>query len=316
VRIGVALAAAVVVGVILFQWSRTDTSAQSLPPDLRTFKAERVKQAQASLAGIQVTNDVQYGEADGQPLLLDAYLPADRSRPRPAIILLHGGGWHAGDKKELAKEAAQIARVGWVAFSIDYRLGPFPAAADDVVTAIRWVRANSLEYGVDPAKLGILGTSAGGNLGALMGTRGSGPRNVGDRVAAVASWSGPMDLRFAPGETSPKVRSILRYLDCDPGACPTRYAEASPITSVDKTDAPLFIANGTNEIVPLSQAQKMADRLKKAHVPYKLVVVRGAKHARGYRKVVWGPTLKFLEKYLGRLPVQDFGPPRPVRAAP
>jgi acetyl esterase/lipase len=314
VRLAVGVAAVFVVAGFLFHFMRSDPQARVIPGDLKSFKADRVREAVKAFDDVEIQKDVQYGDAGGEPLLLDVYLPADRTSPQPAIILLHGGGWHSGNKSELAKEGAQLARLGWVAFSLDYRLDPFPAAANDVVTAVRWIRSNALQYGVDPAKIGILGSSAGGNLGAFVGMRGSGPRDVGDRVAVVASWSGPMDLRIPPGATATKIRSVIHYLGCLPTACPARYAQASPITAVDKTDAPLLIVNGTQEIVPLPQAQSMANRLKKAHVPYKLIVVQGHRHARGYRKFVWAPTLRFLEKYLGRLPVQDFSPPRSVRS--
>ncbi|MFF3601899.1 alpha/beta hydrolase, partial [Kitasatospora indigofera] len=120
----------------------------------------------------------------------------------PAVVSIHGGSWARGDKAndDWRNVCGWLASEGFVAYSLNYRLVPealFPAAIDDVALAVEWMRtpANASRFGIDPARIGAFGGSAGGNLAALLGTRGTGPLDEGSRVAAVAELSAPIDLR-------------------------------------------------------------------------------------------------------------------------
>src|SRR5439155_20533842 len=191
----------------------------------------------------------------------------------------------------------------------------FPAPISDSLNAVRWIRAHAALYGVDAKRMAVLGSSAGGNLAAVVATAGKGSRVRGSRVAAAVTWSGPMDLAAMASEQDSRAgRVVEHYLACPPSACPARYRTASPVAAVDRTDAPMLIANSTNELVPLSQATEMARKLKKAGVRYQLVAVPGSLHARAYESRVWATSLRFLERYLGRLPVQEFTAPAAARS--
>ncbi|MEY4482911.1 MAG: Carboxylesterase NlhH, partial [Verrucomicrobiota bacterium] len=106
-----------------------------------------------------VETDVVYGEIDGQKLLLDIGKPKAASATlRPAVILVHGGGWCEGNKDGLRWLTEGLAREGYVSFGINYRLmkdgkNLWPAQIDDVQRAVRWIRANAEKYGVDPARI-------------------------------------------------------------------------------------------------------------------------------------------------------------------
>jgi acetyl esterase/lipase len=231
-------------------------------------------------APIHVERDLHYGRSAEQTL--DAYVaPAARR----AVVLIHGGGWRAGSKESLDPTALRFARAGWTAFSISYRLvppGPWYAAKADALAAVRWVRAHAARFGFDPRRLTVFGTSAGGNLAALVATAGSG-RHL---VAAAASWSGPMDLAtFVPRGV------IRRYAGCE---CPSRLRALSPVSFVGAGDAPLLLANSTRELVPLGQATEMARRLSRAGIPHRLLVYPGSRHAVAYERDAWQPTLRFL----------------------
>src|SRR5712692_5919531 len=141
----------------------------------------------SSAATVRVIRNIQYGVADGAPLLVDAYLPAAGGL-YPAVVAIHGGAWWSGDKSEWASSCRQLAAVGFACFSVNYRLAPrypFPAAVDDVTAATRWIRENADRYGVDPTRLGAIGSSAGGHLAAMIGVLGDGPTDAGARVNAV-----------------------------------------------------------------------------------------------------------------------------------
>jgi acetyl esterase/lipase len=257
--------------------------------------------AAAQSAAIAVRTDVQYGVADGKPLLLDAYVPAaSGSHRRPAVLLIHGGAWRSGDKRTFEPEARKLAAKGWVAFSVDYRLDEptvFPAEVDDVQTAVRWVRTHAAGYQVDPKRIGALGESAGGYLAGMLATLGDGSQDTGGRIRAAVSWSGPMDLAALARARGDDWGASL--LGCSVDACPQRFADASPITYVDGSDAPLFLVNSADELVPKSQAVDMASRIEDKGAITQLETLPGTRHALEYRDVVWAPTELFLATYLG-----------------
>jgi acetyl esterase/lipase len=249
---------------------------------------------------VDVRHDVEYGTANGKRLLLDVYVPRGEGL-RPAIVMIHGGGWRVGDKASWEPEAQRLAARGWVAFSVNYRLDEpavFPAEVDDVQTAVRWVRANASEYAVDPARIAALGDSAGGHLTAMLATLGQGSRDEGARIRVGAAWSPPVDLTALAGSRGDGWARPL--LGCTRDTCPDTLAGASPVNHVDSSDAPLYLVNSTEELVPLSQAQAMAERLKAAGVDHKLDVFPGTRHALDFRDDAWAPTVAFLEAHIER----------------
>jgi acetyl esterase len=260
--------------------------------------------APAGAAQVRVTvkNDVTYRTVDGEQLGLDVYSPAKKGKSRPAVVVVHGGGWRAGDKSWFAQQGNQLAERGFVAFSINYRLAPahtYPAAVEDVEAAVEWVRKHAKEYGVDAKRIGTLGGSAGGHLVGMLATDGEGSLKTGHRVAAAVSWSGPMDfVSLAPAAATNADSSFSTFLGCPPDACPDTYAAASPVTHVDKTDAPMLIVNSTMELVPQSQADAMKAALDKAGVANQAIILPGRAHSRAYSNQVWGRTVSFLENYL------------------
>jgi acetyl esterase/lipase len=253
---------------------------------------------------VEVKRDVTYRTVDGVMLGLDVYQPAKKSKDRPAVVLVHGGGWRMGDKQAFANQGNQLAQRGFVAFSVNYRLAPdhpYPAAVDDVEAAVEWVRKHAKDYGVDPKRIGVLGGSAGAYLTGMLATVGEGALSRKHRIAAAVSWSGPMDLRplgTLPPSTPTAAGAVPTFLGCTSAACPDKYMEASPITHVDKTDAPMLIVNSTMELVPQSQADSMKAALDAAGVANQEIILPGKAHARAYANRVWDQTVAFLENYL------------------
>jgi acetyl esterase/lipase len=252
---------------------------------------------------VRVKNDVTYRKVDGEKLALDVYGPAKKGKDRPAVVVIHGGGWRGGDKRLFADQGNQLAESGFVAFSVNYRLAPahpYPAAVDDVEAAVEWVRKHADDYGVDPKRIGALGGSAGAHLTGMLATVGDSARDRGHRIAAAVSWSGPMDFRNAgtPGSPSNARGAVQTFLGCAPDACPDKYAEASPITHVDKTDAPMLLVNSTMELVPQAQAGTMKAALDEAGVANQAIILPGRAHSRAYANRVWDETVTFLENYL------------------
>src|SRR5947209_1159389 len=100
--------------------------------------------------------DVPYATPNGRPLYMNIYMPVDGQLLHPAVVVIHGGGWRYNDRTEFASEANFLAQNGFVAFAIDYRLAPknpYPAAVEDVKTAVSYVRSHAAEYSVDPTRI-------------------------------------------------------------------------------------------------------------------------------------------------------------------
>jgi acetyl esterase len=281
---GISLLAVTACGPTGDQSVRVEPTAQPVYPQVMTYP------------DIPVIENIPYGTADGEPLLLDACFPGDAaiddpgSAPRPVIVSIHGGSWMRGDKSNINwRSVCQwFASEGFVAVSVNYRLVPaatFPAQLDDVQDAVDWLRhpAQVVRYNIDPDRIGAFGGSAGGNLAALLGTSGRGDWNEGARVAAVADLSGPVDIRQPIPTTDsynqdfPAVQ--LAYLGCPSfDGCATAAA-ASPITLIDSTDPPFFVAHSIEEFIPFSQSELFVKTLRAAGVDTTFVSVEGTLHS-------------------------------------
>ncbi len=262
---------------------------------------------------IGIRSDVVYSTIDGQNLALDAYLPqsasggSDNPAGRPVVVVVHGGGWVGGDKADVHREYISriLAQNGFVAISVNYRLAPdhvYPAAINDLEAAITWLRqpAQIASFGIDPARIAVLGDSSGAQLAGLLGSIGSGPLTEGSRVLAVVSLAGPMsfltDLAQAGGD-----KSVLGFLGCaDASACLQREA-ASPITYVDPTDPPYLLIDGAGDyVVRPEQAILMGKYLDRAGVANEILIPPINAHGSDlfHDAGVVTATITFLHKYL------------------
>jgi acetyl esterase len=266
--------------------------------------------------GIRVEADLEYGVSDdGILLTLDVCRPAvDPLVSAPAVVSIHGGSWARGDKANTDWRAVceWLASEGFVAASVNYRLVPdavFPAQIDDVAVAVEWLRQPEQvdRFGIDPARIGAFGGSAGGSLAALLGTLGEGAVDEGARVAAVAELSGPVGLGRAELDgdaASDWMRRIVgEYLACEPRvddlACP-QAIEASATAHVDPSDPPFFIGHAEQEVVPLGQSTRLAATLRASAVPVELAVVPGGDHSIGILdEAMRARVAAFLHTHLG-----------------
>lgn len=261
----------------------TGSDAESIDPQI-----DAVGTNLATDPDVTVLADLEYGMADGGPLVLDACLPPDREASDaavPGILVIHGGSWREGAKDSVGWRAVctWLAAAGYPAFSVNYRFAPewvFPAGFGDVEAAVTWLRADEQaeRFGIDPKLLGVFGGSAGGNLAALLGTSGSGDLDAGARVAAVVDLSGPIDLTgvdltddFAPLQLD--YLGCATFVDC-PNAEP-----ASPGTHIDESDPPFFIAHSSAEKIPLAQSERFVEDLRAVGIDVEFLVADGSLHS-------------------------------------
>ena len=239
-----------------------------------------------------ILHDLVYGHAGGKDLKLDLYLPdeAGGTRPRPIIIFLHGGGWKIGGKAEIEPYVPLITTAGYAVASVDYRLSDdarFPAQIFDCKTAVRWVRANAARYGLNPARIGVLGFSAGGHLAALLGTsegvktledRSEGSAEASSRVQAVCTVSGPVDLTIPTHSLIGKV-SIKGLLGGTAQQKPDLACSGNPALYATHDDAPTLLIYGDQDTLVLPvNAKILSEALRKVGVEASVITVKGGKH--------------------------------------
>jgi len=268
---------------------------------------------------ITTEREVEYGRVKDKPLLLDVTHPTEKlAVPRPALLVVHGGGWVAGDKRDMQPLADAAARVGVVCFNINYRLtfgeeNRWPAALDDTQRAVRWVRANAAKYDIDPNRLGAIGASAGGHLVAYLGTADTRDNSdpalaaFSSRVQCVVDICGPTNLGedFSTKEklgltANELVKKFLGGVGYQEKLETAK--EASPLLHVDAKSAPFLIFHGAaDDLVPPDQSVRMDAALQKAGVESKLILFEGEGHAfkkKENHERLAAETVAFLKKHL------------------
>ncbi len=233
---------------------------------------------------VTVTENVPYAVVNGSELHLDIYRPTDRGATAlPPVLLIHGGGWTSLDKSTMRGMGQFLARSGFVAFSVDYRLlqgtqNRWPAQFDDVQRAVRWIRANAAKYGVNAGRMGAFGHSAGAQLAALLGMEDTRDNSdpalaqYSSRAQAVVDVSGPTD--FTADKDPDGIAFLTDLFGVTYAKHPEVWREASPVFHVSKEDAPFLIVHGTQDKnVPMSQPQELFERLQAAGVPVSFIKV-------------------------------------------
>ena len=236
-------------------------------PHRRVFVPEKAR-VLADPSNMKVVRDIPF-VADGDAAQkLDLYLPATTGkRPQPLLIWIHGGGWQGGSKSG-CRFSNQVARE-YVVASIEYRFSQkakFPAQIQDCQAAIRWLRANSAKYNIDPEHVGVGGDSAGGHLVALLGTSGGqkafpavgGNDGQTDRVQAVCDFYGPADFFTVVEQANADktTKNIFTWNSGDPysqligakvGEDKSACEAVSPTHYVSKNSAPILILHGDHD---------------------------------------------------------------------
>ena len=232
-----------------------------------------------------VQTDIEYGTAAGVSLKLDAFVP-DGPGPFPAVILVHGGGWTAGDKSGgprkgyMAPMHDPLSAGGFAWFSINYRLAPqfpHPAQVEDVEAAIRWVKAHAAEYRVDPRRIALSGESAGGHLVALAVVRAT----DATRVAAVVPFYGVFDFAAEAKRREGLIPSFNKLFGRDTldDTMKKMMHDASPINFVKAGLPPFLLVHGTaDQSVAYQQSVDMLARLRAAGVPSELITIKDGPH--------------------------------------
>lgn len=263
---------------------------------------------------------VSYDPRFGDRTIMDIYGPIGDG-PFPAVLMIHGGGWSAGDRSEYSDAAKRLARSGYVTASIEYRLTPagqYPVDVQDCLCALAFLRVHASEYHVDPARVAAWGYSAGGHLASIIGAAADEPSHAPDcpaasgrpvaPPAAVVAGAAPEDFRgwgWASG-----------YLGGSESDRPEIYVRASPITHVRSGMPPFLFINGDADlIVPPDMARRMRDAMIGTGNDASALVITGGGHLVNTNRngawdveladltpEAWVAAVAFLDRTVGKRP--------------
>lgn len=272
-------------------------------------------QPSTSQEAFETRLNLAYAGTDNPRQRLDLYLPTKRDRRLlPVVVFIHGGGWQVGGKGSGRQQTAvEYASTGlYAAASVGYRLtdeARWPAQIHDCKAAIRWLRANAAKQGLDPERIGVMGTSAGGHLSAMLGTTAGDDAlegtlgshlDVSSRVTCVVDFFGPTELltlgTWHDNPQSPESKLVGGTLQETKEVA----RQASPLTHVSKGDAPCLIIHGSKDtVVPFAQSVKFHAALQAAGVESALLEMPGAGHNEPYASGQFDEqVLRFFERHL------------------
>jgi len=223
-----------------------------------------------------ITSDVTYTQGMHGPLQADVYVPKSPGL-HPGIVFIHGGGWVSGNRNQMIKVIKAMADAGYVGFTIDYDLGKstFPGSLNESLAAVRFFRAHAAEYNLDPFRIAVAGSSAGGELAALVGLA---QNDTASHVEAAIVFNGALDLTLPDPKTSlPSV--VTTYLGGQCESIMETCKAASPQYQVHAGAPPFYVGHGDqDQSVPFAQAVAFTDALKKAGVAVEFFQANGGKH--------------------------------------
>ena len=281
---------------------------------------------------VRVRRDIAYLGA-GRSEKMDVYLPPSEAsgKMRPAVVWIHGGGWTGGAKGEArAKEiCSTFAQAGYVAASIDYRLGDgaWPQNLFDCKNAVRYFRAHAAEYQVDGNRIAVAGGSAGGHLALMVGFT-AGEKDlepegaatpyagVSSAVRCVIDLYGPTDLltrresapHGEPTATRKLMGQSLRVFGASSEDDARVLRHASPVAHVTKDSPPVLILHGhADPTVDYPQSEELAAVLTQHGVEHQFILIDGVGHTFDFETWQRKPlphdlrpvALAFLAKHLG-----------------
>ena len=257
---------------------------------------------------------VTYARYADRTLEMDIYRPKGAWGILPAVVCIHGGGWANGNRVNHEKIAQALAARGYVAATISYRLSgeaPFPAAIHDCKAAVRFLRANAKEFGIDTENIGAIGLSAGGHLTALLASSAAekelegngGNAKFSSAIQAAVPMGAQTDLLSQRTRNISKAQDrgqIWRqFLGGSQEDRPATYRLASPLHHADKHDPPCWFITGEKDD-PSTHANEFRRRMNELGIQSGLTVIKDAPHPFLNKQIWFNQMIKEADAFFER----------------
>ncbi len=291
----------------------------------KSFLQEKKRHPQITLAdsslpaGVRIDKNLPYSTpTPGRDLLLDIYRSSSEiPTKRPAVLMIHGGGWRSGDRSHNNALAGQLAANGFVAVPVEYRLSTealYPAAVHDVKAAIRWLRAHANDYAIDTNQLAVLGFSAGGQLAALIGSTNQnkdfegmgGNATHSSAVQAVVDIDGILAFvhpESGEGDDSRQTSAATYWFGYAKSDKPDVWQHASALTHADRNMAPILFINSSVARMHAGR-DDLITKLNKLTIYSEVHTFSDAPHTFLFYNPWFTPTVTYISNFLHRI----FGP--------
>ncbi|SFM63219.1 pectinesterase [Algoriella xinjiangensis] len=237
--------------------------------------------------------NIIYTSFNGTNLMADVYYPSDIKVKKPAIILVHGGGWISGSKENQQIMAQQLAANGYIAMAINYSLSDaakYPAAVHDIEKAVSWLKSNRKKYG-NNTKIAILGASAGAQLATLVGVKKE------NKIDAIINIDGIVSFIHPEAEEG---QYAAYWFGATKNQNIKLWTEASPLEYVSaKTPPTLFI----NSSQPRFHAGRddMISKLAAYKIDYEVHEIKDSPHSFWLVEPWFDETLNYIVNFMNKL---------------
>ncbi|HEY8567575.1 alpha/beta hydrolase [Microbulbifer sp.] len=267
----------------------------------------------APAAGVAVQRDQVYRRIGARALHLDLYRP-DSAAPRPAVLLVHGGGWRSGNRTLQQPMATYLANRGFVTATVEHRLSPearYPAAVQDIKAAVCWLHQNAARLGVDRDRIAILGASSGAQLATLVGVTPGLPAFREDRDASCESVAAIVNLDGIVSFITPMALEHENDPRKNPSAAgawfggryeevPELWREASPLEYAGAGSPPTLFINSSRPRFHAGRDEYIA-RLAAVNVDAEVMTHGDTPHPFWLFQPWFEPTAERVDNFLQRV---------------
>ncbi len=262
---------------------------------------------------ISSINNIVYCSVNGRNLHLDIFYPKSKSKKAiPAVLIIHGGGWRSGDRSQHVPMAQQLASKGYVTITAEYRLSTeahYPAAVNDLKTAIKWIRANAAYYNIDTTKIAVWGFSAGGQLAALIGTTNNNSLFPGDgcyinssNVQAIVDVDGTLAFihpESGEGNDSKGTSAATYWFGATKTERPDLWDQAGALNHVNRKTPPIAFINSAVDRMHAGRTD-VVRKLDSLHIYSEIHNLPDTPHPFLLFNPWFEPTLNYTVKFLDK----------------
>ena len=266
-------------------------------------------------ASVEAKMNIPYCKIQQRTLVLDAFSPRQKSSlPHPAVLIVHGGGWRSGDRSQHYPLAEKLASLGYACYTAEYRLSTealYPAAVNDLKSALRWMHTNAKQENIDTNRIAILGFSAGGELAAFVGTTAAIARFEGSgcnlpassQVKAIVDIDGTLAFvhpESGEGDDSRSTSAATYWFGYSKNERPGLWKDAAPLTHVGKNTPPILFINSSVDRMHAGR-QDFIKVLDEHQIYSEIRTFPNAPHSFCLFEPWFEPTVSYIDNFLKKV---------------